>query len=80
MRYETFAVAYYGCMSHALHLRQTQQSLNFGFKINLDGFVKPVSSGQRFFYFIGTFISSMIIFFNNQNKLKASTCQGPFDG
>ena len=30
MRYETFAVADYGCMSHALHLRQTQQSLNLG--------------------------------------------------
>jgi hypothetical protein len=30
LRYETFAVADYGCMSHALHLRQTQQSLNLG--------------------------------------------------
>jgi len=29
-RYETFAVAYYGCMSHALHLQQTRQSLNLG--------------------------------------------------
>jgi len=28
LRYETFAVADYGCMSHALHLRQTRQSLN----------------------------------------------------
>jgi len=30
LRYETFAVAYYGCMSHALHLRQTRQSLSLG--------------------------------------------------
>ena len=30
LRYETFAVAHYGCMSHALHLRQTRQSLNLG--------------------------------------------------
>jgi len=29
-RYETFAVADYGCMPHALHLRQTRQSLNLG--------------------------------------------------
>jgi len=29
-RYETFAVAHYGCMSHALHLRHTRQSLNLG--------------------------------------------------
>ena len=29
--YETFAVADYGCVSHALHLRQTRQSLNLGF-------------------------------------------------
>jgi len=28
LRYETFAVADYGYMSHALHLRQTRQSLN----------------------------------------------------
>ncbi len=28
LRYETFAVADYECMSHALHLRQTRQSLN----------------------------------------------------
>jgi hypothetical protein len=31
LRYEIFAVADYGCMSHALHLRQTRQSLNLGF-------------------------------------------------
>jgi len=30
LRYETLAVADYGCMSHALHLRQTRQSLNLG--------------------------------------------------
>jgi len=29
-RYETVAVAYCGCMSHALHIRQTRQSLNLG--------------------------------------------------
>jgi len=28
LRYETFAVADYGYMSHALQLRQTRQSLN----------------------------------------------------
>jgi len=41
LRYETVAVAYYGCMSHALHLpdsagfydRQTQQSLNLGSRL-----------------------------------------------
>jgi hypothetical protein len=30
LRYETFAVADYGYMSHALQLRQTRQSLNLG--------------------------------------------------
>jgi len=29
-RYETLAVADYGCMPHALHLRQTRQSLKLG--------------------------------------------------
>jgi hypothetical protein len=33
LRYETFAVADYGCMSHALHLRQTRQSLKLGFAL-----------------------------------------------
>jgi hypothetical protein len=37
LRYETVAVADYGCKSHALHLRQTRQSLNLGcFKENND--------------------------------------------
>ena len=31
LRYETFAVVNYGCMSHAFHLRQTRQSLNLGY-------------------------------------------------
>jgi hypothetical protein len=33
LRYETIAVADYGCMPHALHLRQTRQSLNLGVNI-----------------------------------------------
>jgi len=32
LRYETVAVAYYGCMSHALHIRKTRQSLDLGLK------------------------------------------------
>ena len=31
LRYETFAVTYYGFMSHALHIRQTRQSLNLDY-------------------------------------------------
>jgi len=30
LRYETLAVDDYGCMPHALHLRETRQSLNLG--------------------------------------------------
>jgi hypothetical protein len=33
LRYETFAVADYGCMPHALHHRQTRQSLNLGVNV-----------------------------------------------
>jgi hypothetical protein len=44
LRYETFAVADYGCMSHALHLRQTQQSLNLGLR-KCNTFENIIASG-----------------------------------
>ncbi len=39
LRYEIFAVADYGCISHALHLRQTRQLLNLGIRMFEHSFV-----------------------------------------
>jgi hypothetical protein len=41
-RYETLAVADYGCTSHALHLRQTRQSLNLGKAIFSNNFLAQI--------------------------------------
>ena len=51
LRYETFAVADYGSISHALHLPQTRQSLNLGLILmsstEWKGFVLKSSSGTE---------------------------------
>jgi len=57
LRYETVAVADYGCMSHALHLRQIRQSLNLGFTkgIEADGAPDRVNLPFLFDVFRGKF-------------------------